>query len=112
MKFTIMPLVSRIQVECQIDVSVFRKAKLFDVSVPMPDPEEELFDVVARRIGTQVAVVDVEPQDPVMQERPYLRSYIDAVIPGPILRCDQLSTLRCRRSREKNERRTANPTCQ
>jgi len=55
-----------------------------------------IFDVVARPINTQVAVVDVKLQDPVMQERPYPQSYIDAVIPVPILRCDQLSTLRCR----------------
>jgi len=45
-----MPLVTRVRIEFQVDVSVFGKAELLYISIPVTDADEKLFDVIARRI--------------------------------------------------------------
>jgi hypothetical protein len=102
-QFAIMPLVTRVRIEFQVDVSVFGKAELLYISIPVTDADEKLFDVIARRIDTQVPVVDVKLQDSVMQERPHLRSYIDAAVSGAVLGSDQLTALRCRGPARRNK---------
>ena len=67
----------------------------------------KLFDVIVRRVHAQVPVVNVKLQDSIMHERPHLRSYIDTVVAGTVLRCYKLAALPCRRAREKkHERKT------
>jgi hypothetical protein len=112
-QFAIMPLVTRVRIEFQVDVSVFGKAELLYISIPVTDADEKLFDVIARRIDTQVPVVDVKLQDSVMQERPHLRSYIDAAVSGAVLGSDQLTALRCRWAcKKKQECQTTDQSCE
>src|SRR6202042_2520664 len=83
MQFAIVPFVTPIGVEFQVGVSVCRKAELFQISIPVRDAVEKLFDVVARR----------------------MQGYIDSVVSGSVLGCDQLAA----RAGAAPERRTINP---
>jgi hypothetical protein len=71
----------------------------------VPDSDEEVFDVIVRRINAEIAVVDVELQYSVMHERSDLRSYVDPMVAGSIFRCYQLTALCCGRAREKKRQR-------
>jgi len=104
-QFAIMPLISGVRVHFQIHVSIFREMKFLNVSVPVPDSDEEVFDVIVRRINAEIAVVDVELQYSVMHERSDLRSYVDPMVAGSIFRCYQLTALCCGRAREKKRQR-------
>ncbi len=100
-KFVIMPFVSVVGIENQIHMGIFGKAELLDVAVPVPDADEQLFDVISRWIYAQIPIVDIELQDAVAHERPHLWSYIYTAIAGTILRCHQRPALRCRRTCKK-----------
>jgi hypothetical protein len=80
---------------------IFLEAKLFHGAVPVPNADEKLFDMISRRIHTQVPVVDVELQDAVVQKCPHLRSHIHAAGAVPVFRRHQHPALRCYRACEK-----------
>jgi len=111
-KFAIVPFVSPFRIENQIHMGIFGKAELFNVAVPVPDANEQLFDVISSRIHAQILVVDIELQDAVVHERPHLRSYIYAAVAGAVLRRHQCPALRCCRAREeKHAGHTNDHTC-
>src|SRR4029077_18927915 len=112
-EFAIVPLVSTLGIEDQIHVRIFRVAELLGVAVPVAYADEEFFDMISRRIHAQVAVVDVKLQNPVVNIRPYLWSYIHTVVSGAVLFCHHLSALRCRRVRDKkDERQSTDHNCE
>jgi len=100
-EFMIVPFVSVVGIENQIYMGIFGKAELLDIAVPVPDADEQLFDVISRWIYAQIPIVDIELQDAVAHERPHLRSYIDAAVAVAVLRSHQRPALRCRRACEK-----------
>ena len=67
-KFAIVPLISCIWVEFQVDVGILGKTKFLCVSVPVSYANEEFFYVIVRGIHAQVSIIDIELQHSVMHE--------------------------------------------
>jgi len=112
MQFAIVKFISGTGIELETDVGILREAKLFHVAIPVPNPDEKLFDVTARRIHAQVPVGHIELQDAVVQKRPHLRSYIHAAIAVAVFRRHQRSALcYCRARKKKHAGYTNDHTC-
>ena len=92
-KIAIMPFKAGIRVHFQSHVSIFRVTEFLYIPVPVPDADKKFFNVVARRIDAEAAVVDLKLQNSIVHERAHLWSYINTVIAGAIFRSYKLSAL-------------------
>jgi len=102
-KRAVMPLISMFWIQEQIHMRIFGEAKLLDVSIPMANADEKLFDVTTRGIDAQNLVSDLELQSPVVQKRTHLWSHIDTMAAFSILRRDKFATLRgCGNGKKKD----------
>ncbi len=97
----VMVLVSSLGIENKVYVSVFRKAKLLDVPVPMLDADEKFFDMTAGGIRAESLVGHIEAQNTVVHKGPYLSSNVNAAVAGAKFGGNQFAALRRREAGEK-----------
>ena len=94
-------------IEDETHMGVLGKPKFLDLAVPVPDADEEFFDMIAGRIHAEDLVLHVELQESIVHIGPYLLRYVHTAVTGAVFRGHQFAALGRRRAcGQKDERQT------